>query len=787
MKIKILTLVINVVFTFVAIANDVSHVWDDNVLKIEYNLENIQIDTISTGVVKSLSIQGFGSVASKGYPCLAQKVETFFIPDGFDVGSVSAECESDTIFMECKGSAGPIADILSDDLKVVEEYADVQPFKGLWPLNVAEYQGLDIYRDNQIGKVMVSPFQYDYENKRIIFNKKIKVTISLNENSVTAYATNETKHSIDMAEFKQMLTVPMDEDQGISAYGLPLLPITECPIYLIISPERFATHANKFAEWKRRAGYSVNVITPGSEILTNPSALHELIKEYYANEPKLKYLLLFGSGNYITPFKGKHGNGITYYTDYTFACMDDADGENDNIADLVIGRCPVSSSSEAETMVSKMIKYEHNPPKETDRDYLDYYLGNFILTEFEGMGPKDSATFTEATRKILQGSNDYVFWDKGFPSYPMYYANPQATPKYYNDGVPITGSELYPSTWRTTSEDVIRELNHGTHLFTCRGHGNWTTWTNMRFNSSHVSQLTNIDRLPIIFSITCQSGGFYHPGELNGNITPLCIRLLTATNGGAASAIGANHESYRPYNEYFYAGLFEAMCPGMLSFFKIGSHPLFAPVMYYPVYELGKVMQLAQRRMVDCFPNKIDEPYVQMNKEIFHCLGDPSMQVYHYIAKYQPLKFEEEEGKLVLRDPRYLILINKQSGKAFYDPNKHEWTLEELQIAMRNNELSMVGNFIETYQYVPLVITEEMLTEATSNQIESISKDGNQISVNVKYSDSNYSLDMFNIYGTRICSVPVTDKKMILDLNKGINIIGLSKDGVIVDSKQIMN
>ncbi|OQA44045.1 MAG: Gingipain R1 precursor [Chloroflexi bacterium ADurb.Bin325] len=86
---------------------------------------------------------------------------------------------------------------------------------------------------------------------------------------------------------------------------------------------------------------------------------------------------------------------------------------------------------------------------------------------------------------------------------------------------------------RAAREQLISAFDGGTGLIGYFGHGSVVLWAQEKvFATDDVAQLTNRNRLSIVFTVTCLSGFFDHP------TTPsLGETLLRADNGGAVAAL----------------------------------------------------------------------------------------------------------------------------------------------------------------------------------------------------------------------------------------------------------
>ena len=85
----------------------------------------------------------------------------------------------------------------------------------------------------------------------------------------------------------------------------------------------------------------------------------------------------------------------------------------------------------------------------------------------------------------------------------------------------------------TTRQELAQAFAQGTGLLGYFGHGSVELWAQEKILAvNDVAKLTNREKLPIIFTVTCLSGLFQHP------IKPsLGETLVRAKNGGAVAAL----------------------------------------------------------------------------------------------------------------------------------------------------------------------------------------------------------------------------------------------------------
>ncbi|WP_293683959.1 MULTISPECIES: type IX secretion system sortase PorU [unclassified Spirosoma] len=168
----------------------------------------------------------------------------------------------------------------------------------------------------------------------------------------------------------------------------------DTPDLLIVTPASWKTQADRLAQFRRdHDQLSVIVVTTqqlynefGSG-LPDPTAIRDMARYFYQKQPtKLRYLLLFGDATYdyrniagqvsasqlanmVPVYESRESLHpvLSYSSDDYFGFMDVNEGEwpendqGDYRMDIGVGRLPVKSVDEAQTVVDKLIRYSSDP------------------------------------------------------------------------------------------------------------------------------------------------------------------------------------------------------------------------------------------------------------------------------------------------------------------------------------------------------------------------------------------------------------------------------------------
>jgi hypothetical protein len=231
--------------------------------------------------------------------------------------------------------------------------------------------------------------------------------------------------------------------------------------YLIITHDNFYDAVLPLAEWKHKKGMKC-IVKRLSEIGSTQNQIHDYIVDAYNTWTiPLEYVLFVGAPNFL-PFPTISG----VYTDNYYT---DIDGDVYN--DILPGRLTVHSTTEAQTVVNKILRYERTP---------------FML---------DSLWFKKATlivRRDMDPPDDSIYFSDAF----------FAAECMVNTG--FVEIDTFSDMYGNTVTDLLNATNEGRSIIMYRGSGmnNWPPPFNIDPNVTN-----NGAKLPIVLSITCRTMG----------------------------------------------------------------------------------------------------------------------------------------------------------------------------------------------------------------------------------------------------------------------------------------
>ncbi|HXH20004.1 MAG TPA: type IX secretion system sortase PorU, partial [Chitinophagales bacterium] len=350
------------------------------------------------------------------------------------------------------------------------------------------------------------------------------------------------------------------ENQNLHAIGQPDM--------LIIAHPSFLNEANALAAHHRTENNLtvevVNVLHIYNEFssgVQDISAIRDFIRMIYiraGNDTSRmpKYLLLFGDGSY--DYKDKEGNNNnmvptyqspnsleptqTFVSDDYFGFLDDNEGGSfisgsPDYLDIAIGRLPVSTPDEAQSMVNKIIRYQSNqssvitpaPGCSAVLDQSSSVFGNWrnILT-FIGDDEDGSIHMSQA--------DDLAEYFE--VNHPEYNIDKIYLDAYQQQSTP--GGSRYPD----VNEAIGRRIFSGTLIMNYTGHGGVNGWAHERIlDVSGINSWNNFDKLPLFITATCEFSKFDDPGKVSAG-----EMVLLNANGGAIAMVTTTRLVYSGAN-----------------------------------------------------------------------------------------------------------------------------------------------------------------------------------------------------------------------------------------------
>jgi len=310
---------------------------------------------------------------------------------------------------------------------------------------------------------------------------------------------------------------------------------------LIITDRRLWQQAQELADFHAEKDNMLSVVVDVKEIYNefstgapDPTGIRDFIRMvYHRSAGHLKYITLFGRASFdsrdlygydlnLVPcyeMKEKPNHDISFCTDDYYALMDDAEGEGcTGHVDLGVGRIPAATPEEAEVALRKIKHYYDLSTTfgEWKTNHLfvsDDEDSNFIDNNEEYERIMDTIEAAMNRNKIYCGVYQKVSTTSG-------YRFPQVT------------------------EDMLRAFDDGLLTMTYTGHGGVIALAEERiFSTTEIASLTNYDRMPFVFTATCEFSKYDNPLLVSAG-----EQLFMQPNGGAIAMMTTCRPTYGIHN-----------------------------------------------------------------------------------------------------------------------------------------------------------------------------------------------------------------------------------------------
>ncbi len=392
---------------------------------------------------------------------------------------------------------------------------------------------------------------------------------------------------------------------------------------MILTHPDFLAAANTLATWKRTKGISTNVFTCGTGSgVTGRITKEEIdafIQNHYASVLiKPSYILLLGDAEFIAPF---YVSGIG--TDWPYAILG-AVG-TDTVPDFAVGRIPVDTLDQANTVVNKIIQYEQTPPA-----VASFYANAAVASQFQccrdvsnpGTDQRTFIEISEFARNVMVNAGKTV--DR------IYMETGTGTPRRYYDGTLLPAAIGAGSgfAWNGTTANITAAINAGRFLVMHRDHGWQEGWSHPSYELPNIDSLTNGALLPVVFSVNCASG--FWDNETAGGAYGTTVggvyfaeKLLRKANAGAVGILGDTRNSPSWANSTLTQGFFDAIWPNALPTYGAATvHRRLGDILNYgKIYLMSKVGFPVMGEVIDS-GSAVSELY------LWHCIGDPTLQIW---------------------------------------------------------------------------------------------------------------------------------------------------------------
>ncbi len=592
-------------------------------VEVNYSISNFSLskDLINGIPMDAIGLPGTLLPNNEGAPNLPGDGRYVAIPQGATVHYkvISSRTEKFSNIELAPAFKIPWAN--DDNPLVYNQNMDIYSKNEFYPANPVILSEVTQVRGVDAVILGVTPFQYNPVTKELIVYRDLKIEVTF-EGGTGHFGEDR---------LRSRWWDPMLSDMLLNYESLPKMDYnksfqskdeTGCE-YLIISPTGadFLQWADSIKEFRTLQGIKTEVVTLSEIGANNAITIENYINNAYNTwDIPPAAILLFG--DYGTNIANSVIAPI-----YNSYCVSDniyGDVNADQMPDIITARMTANNATQLQTMVTKFINYERNPP--TDPDFyahpmtcMGYQTERWfqICTEsVAGFWEQELGKTTNRVNAIYNGTPTSGPWSTA--------TNTTTVVNYFGPNglgyIPATPGQVNCS-WNGTGNNVVTGINNGAFILLHRDHGAETLWGEPDFSNSHINNLTNTD-LTYIWSVNCLTGKYNYSGECM--VEKLHRHTSGGNNAGALGAIGDSEVSYSFVNDAFVWGAFDNMWPNFMPAY--GTNPESRGLMPGFANAAGKY-----------FLQQSSWPYNTTNKEVtynlFHHHGDAFLNLYSEIPQ----------------------------------------------------------------------------------------------------------------------------------------------------------
>lgn len=347
-----------------------------------------------------------------------------------------------------------------------------------------------------------------------------------------------------------------------------LLGLTTPNLLIITHPDfkdqalRLAAHRQAFDGWSVAVVTTQQIFNEFSGGRQDVTAMRDFAKFLYDKSPStMRSILFFGKGSYDYKDRIENNSNFvptyqsrnslhplqTYSSDDYFAFLGDDEGAWEespaqaHTLDVGVGRLPVTSPEQAQSVVDKIIEYD------TNRKTLGAWRKKIVFVADDGNSDDDFTSLHQYQADQLATGIE--------TDYPDFDATRLFMGSYKKKVQP--NGETVPE----MEDDIKRCFDQGALIVNFTGHGSEVIWTDERiFTEKTIEGLSN-DRYPFLVTATCEFGRQDDPQQISS-----AERSVTKKNGGAiglvTTARPVNATTNFSLNEAFYNALFNKTADG---------------------------------------------------------------------------------------------------------------------------------------------------------------------------------------------------------------------------------
>lgn len=625
-------------------------------VQVNYSIDHFRLANtrINDEPMQSIEMAGALIPNDEGMPNVPGSSRYIAIPEGAKATLNVLEYRVETL-QDVELSPAPRIPLDTDNEPLHYEKAAIYSQNAFYPANPFQLSEITEIRGVDVVMLGVTPFQYNPVTKELKVYHDVKVEVTFEGGNGQFGDTRLRNRWWD----------PIMEDAFLNSASLPEVDYNKRRQqimnstrdagyeYVIVVPNNaeFSQWADSIKMFRQQQGILTGIVTLDEIGGSSTSVLEDYFNDAYNNWdiPPAAVLLLADYGTNAS-------NSITspIWDNY---CVSDniyADVNDNDMPDIIFARITANNASQLETMITKFIHYEQNPP--TDPDFYAHPItacGWQTERWFQLCSEIVGGYWREAQGKDPVRINEVYQGTPGNSWSSTSYGNTAAVLSYFGpEGlgyIPSTPAEL--GGWTGGNATIVNNaINSGSFMLQHRDHGYEQGWGEPSYSSTSINSLNNTD-LTFVMSINCLTGKYNMSGEC---FTEKFHRYTyDGHNSGALGLIAASEVSYSFVNDVYVWGLYDNMWPD------------FMPTYGMPVEERG-ILPAFGNAAGKYFLEQSAWPYNTNNKEVtynlFHQHGGAFLTVYSEVPQeltvtHNPVMISTESTFTVTADEGAFIAL----------------------------------------------------------------------------------------------------------------------------------
>jgi len=598
-----------------------------------FDFENV---TVNGQIMKNVSLQGSFLFNDAGMPNLPGKGKTIAIPSGSQPKLTIVSQRTETIHNVEIAPAPKIPLDNQPDFPLAKNTA-VYSKNAFYPASAVQMSPVTQMRGVDVVTLGITPFQYNPVTKDLIVYRDLKIEISFEGGNGqfgdVAYRSYWWDPILqdNIINFSSLPAV--DYNKRLQSYPRSILD-TECE-YIILTPTGpdYLAWADSVRDFRTQQGIISKVYTVDEVGGNTEAAIEGFIDNAY-DTWTIKPVACLILGDYGTDgTKNIISHKFTHPDGYPAFASDNkyADVNEDEMPEIVFSRITANNASQLQTMVTKFLEYERNPP--VDPLYYDRpitalgwqtvrwfqlcseIVGGFFRNVYDKHPRRINAIYEGTPGSIWSSATNTALITNYFGPTGLAY-------------IPSQPSEM--GGWSGGNATMINNaVDSGAFMLMHRDHGNYSAWGEPAYNTGNINALNNT-ALTFVFSINCETGAYHNNGEVFGE--KFHRHTKNGHNAGALGVVCPSETSYSFVNDTFVWGMMDNMWPNFMP--DEGSTP-----------ESRGVLPAFGNAAGKYFLKDSNWPYNSGSKQVtyrlFHMFGDA----------FQVMYFQVPQQLTVIHDP----------------------------------------------------------------------------------------------------------------------------------------